>query len=125
VCNIYASLGPPTERPLIVDKVPFPNTVRKNMLTKRYMDQQEAEKKAKEEQERLENEAKGIMTIEEEKEEEEEMTKEVIMAVNAECNIEEFNPTTTDLILGKVKAKTVGKHILPFYLEDIVPLWTL
>jgi hypothetical protein len=30
---------------------------------KRYMDQQEAERKAKEEQERLEKEAKRIMTI--------------------------------------------------------------
>jgi hypothetical protein len=62
----------------------------------------------------LEKEAKDIMTIEEEKEEEEEMPKEIIMAINAECNIEEFNPATTDLVLGKVKAKTVGKPILPF-----------
>jgi hypothetical protein len=63
VCNIYAPLGTPTERPPIVNKVPFPNTARKNMLMKRYMDQQEAERKAKEEQERLEKEAKRIMTI--------------------------------------------------------------
>jgi hypothetical protein len=42
------------------------------------------------------------------------MPKEVIMVINAECNIEEFNPTTTDLVLDKVKAKIVGKHILPF-----------
>jgi hypothetical protein len=58
------------------------------MLIKRYMDQQESKKKAKEEQERLEKEAKEIMTIEKEKEEEEEMPKEVIMAINLECNIE-------------------------------------
>jgi hypothetical protein len=44
VCIIYAPLEPLAERPPIVDKVPFPNTVRKNMLMKRYMDQQEAEK---------------------------------------------------------------------------------
>jgi hypothetical protein len=50
VCIIYAPLGPPVERPPIVDKVPFPNTARKNMLMKRYIDQQEAEKKANEEQ---------------------------------------------------------------------------
>jgi hypothetical protein len=54
------------------------------------------------------------MTIEEEKEGEEEIPKEVIIEVNAECNIEEFNPTTTNLVLGKVKNKMVGKPILPF-----------
>jgi hypothetical protein len=63
VCSIYAPLGHPAERPTIVDKVPFPNTLRKNMLIKRYMDLQEVKKKAKEEQERLEKESKEIMTI--------------------------------------------------------------
>jgi hypothetical protein len=61
VCNIYAPLGSPAERPPIIDRVPFPDTVRKNMLIKRYIDQQEAEQKAKEEQERLEKEAKEKM----------------------------------------------------------------
>jgi hypothetical protein len=42
------------------------------------------------------------------------MPIEVIMAINAECNIEEFNPATTDLVLGKEKAKTVGEPIPPF-----------
>ena len=37
------------------------------------------------------------------------------MAMYAQRNLVELNIDATDLIQGKVKAKTVGKPILPFY----------
>jgi hypothetical protein len=64
---IYAPLGPPRERPPIVDPLPFPNTARKHMLMQQFLDRQEAEKKAQEEKEELERIAKELVIEEEEK----------------------------------------------------------
>ena len=57
--------------------------------------------------------------------EEGEVTKEGILAMYAHCNVVELDSEASQFVEGMVKAKNVGKPVLPLHFWWILLLWTL
>ena len=93
-----------------IDEIPFPNTVQKHIIE--YEQVKGAQQKEEEESVPV---VKEIMK----ETKDEEVTKEAIMAMYAHCNIVELDTEASVLVEGKVKARDVGKPILPCIFKEI------
>ena len=92
-----------------INEIPFPNTVQKHIIE--YEQVKGAQQK---EEEEIVPVVKEIL----EETKNEEVTKEAIMAMYAHCNIVELDTETSVLVEGKVKARDVGKPILPWIFKE-------
>jgi hypothetical protein len=105
---LQAALQPVIERPPYVEPVPFPRTMRKHILAQQLVDKKKAEEEAQKEKEEAERIRQENIAREEK-----EITKEDVKAMFAHCNVVELDTETSTYVQGKVKAKSVGKTILP------------
>jgi hypothetical protein len=83
--------------------------MRKHILAQQLAEKQKIENEAQREKE----EAKRIIQEKEAEKVEKEITKEEVKAMFVHCNVVELDTETSTYVQGKVKAKKVGKPILP------------
>jgi hypothetical protein len=83
--------------------------MQKHLLAQQLADKMKAEQEALKEKE----EAEKVEQENIEREIKEEITKEDVKAMFAHCNVVELDTETSTYVQGKVKAKNIGKPILP------------
>jgi hypothetical protein len=97
------------ERRPYEDLLPFPRTTSRHIGAQLLPEQTAKEEEKVKEPEEVNNEEPTNEAMEEEKE----VTKEEILAMYAHCNVVELDSEASQFVEGMVKAKNVGKPILP------------